>query len=166
MPLRAANMKPTPDQIHKVATAIANSIIMRNGSPSISNVLEMLPPKLRGYAVEEAEAALDALELVDQRSSPGPVKLEWKWVPGYLTYEARVPAKDANGDGFVIFYAMQRPDYCDRGKWTMLVETEGVFALDDQEGFSRYFFRIENLMEEMELWANERKCILAAIEGS
>lgn len=87
----------------------------------------------------------------------GPIKLDWVWEEQYQTYTARIPARDANGDGFVIIYAIKRPDYCDRGKWNCLVETEIVFGLDEQEGFPRYYFSLRNLQEEMASWVNARR---------
>lgn len=53
-------MKPMPEQIEAAATAIANARGGRRGMPPISNVLELLPEKLRTEVLEDAEAALTA----------------------------------------------------------------------------------------------------------
>lgn len=91
-----------------------------------------------------------------------PIKLDWQPAEGGLI--ARVPAEDYQGKGFVAIYALKRPSYCDRGKWHVLVEPEGDIAgLDDQEGFPRYFFEIEHLQKEMQIWANWRNKCLKAI---
>lgn len=93
-----------------------------------------------------------------------PIKLEWNWIEADQTYTARVPARDANGDGFVIIYAIKRPIYCDSGQWHVLVETEGVFELDGQEGFPRYYFKLNNLQEEMLHWVNARRMCKKALQ--
>jgi hypothetical protein len=96
---------------------------------------------------------------------PGPVKLQWVYVPEDLTYVARVPAWDCFGRGHFIIYAICRPQYCDRGQFHVLVESEVVQGLDASEGFPRYYFRLENLMEEMELWVNKREAVITAAKS-
>lgn len=49
--------------IDAAAAAIANARIMRRGSPAISNVLDILPPRLKREVIEDAEASLNAVEL-------------------------------------------------------------------------------------------------------
>jgi hypothetical protein len=51
---------PTPDQIRAAAAAIANARGGRRGAPPISNVLDILPAKLREEVMEDAKAALEA----------------------------------------------------------------------------------------------------------
>lgn len=46
--------------VDAAAAAIANARIMRRGAPAISNVLDILPKKLRDEVEADAEAALDA----------------------------------------------------------------------------------------------------------
>lgn len=92
-----------------------------------------------------------------------PIKLEWTHVPEDMEFIARVPAKDHLGEGFLVIHACERPGYCDRGKFHVLIEPEGVAAPDDQEAFPRFYFRFENLHEEMTLWVNERLSCKAAI---
>jgi len=55
-------------RIEVAAAAIANARIMRRGSPSMSNVLKVLPPKLKEEVMEDAEAAIRALEEYDAGS--------------------------------------------------------------------------------------------------
>jgi len=47
-----------------MAAAIANARGMRRGVPTITNILELLPGKLLVEVIEDAGAALDALELL------------------------------------------------------------------------------------------------------
>lgn len=54
--------KPTQEQIEKAAAAIANARIMRRGSPAWINVLDKLPEKLKNEVMEDAKAALEAIE--------------------------------------------------------------------------------------------------------
>ena len=53
-------MKPTQEQIKLAAEAIANERGMRRGVPMISNILDVLPPKLKTEVMEDATAALEA----------------------------------------------------------------------------------------------------------
>lgn len=56
-------MNPTETQISQAATAIANARGGRRGVPEISNILEILPPKLRQEVREDASAALQAVSI-------------------------------------------------------------------------------------------------------
>lgn len=53
-------MNPSEKQIKAAAAAIANARINRRGAPSISNILDMLPQKLKDEVFEDAKAALEA----------------------------------------------------------------------------------------------------------
>lgn len=55
-------MKPTPEMIRAAAAAIANARGGRRGAPNVSNILDILPPKLHTEVMEDAEAALNAAE--------------------------------------------------------------------------------------------------------
>ena|SRR5277367_426996 len=88
------------------------------------------------------------------------IQLEWVWSEEWNEYTAKVPAKDYNGEGYYIIHAIKRPNYCDRGKWYVLIENVGIEALDCAEGFPRYYFKIENLVDEMECWINERQSVV------
>ena len=55
------NSRFNQQAIDKAAAAIANARIGRRGSPAISNVLDILPPKLLDEVREDAEAALNTL---------------------------------------------------------------------------------------------------------
>lgn len=63
-------MNITPLTIHVAAAAIANARINRRGSPSITNVLDILPHKLVEEVTEDATAALQAAAAVPE---PGDV---------------------------------------------------------------------------------------------
>lgn len=47
-----------------IATILVNQKFMRNGSPPISNVLDLLPPKLRDEVMDDAQAVIDGLKAV------------------------------------------------------------------------------------------------------
>jgi len=49
-----------PARLREAAAAIANARAARRGGPAITNVLDILPPKLFAEVVEDAMAALDA----------------------------------------------------------------------------------------------------------
>lgn len=91
--------------------------------------------------------------------SANKITLSWEWIEEDRNWVTRVRALDHRGAGEYVIYAIQRPPYCDRGKWHVLVDTDGIDGLDGQEGFPRYFFKLANLQEEMELWANERQSV-------
>lgn len=90
-------------------------------------------------------------------------KLEWKLEPQYKTWEAEVPAKDGCGEGKYKFSLIPRPHYCDRGRWLLIVSWEGIFGLDDQEGFPRYFFSLQRAQEEVQDWVDFRQEVKDAI---
>lgn len=57
-----------------IAAAIANARGMRRGAPPISNVLEILPPKIKAEVLDDAEAvekAIDALQTqsIDEKNA-------------------------------------------------------------------------------------------------
>lgn len=52
--------KPTEKEIEAAAAALANERFMRNGSPPITNVMDMLPEKLRAEVRSDAKAAMEA----------------------------------------------------------------------------------------------------------
>ena len=53
------------EQIEAAAAAIANARVMRRGSPSMSNILKVLPPKLKDEVMEDAKAALEAVATLE-----------------------------------------------------------------------------------------------------
>lgn len=62
----------TDSMVERAAAAIANERVMRRGSPSIINVLDMLPQKLLDEVREDARAALTAaLRLPDEQAGGG-----------------------------------------------------------------------------------------------
>ena len=82
--------------------------------------------------------------------------LEWKSYDGYQ--EAIVGAQDTDSDspGHFRIALINRPSYCDRGKFHVLVDNFGCRGLDCQEGFPRYYFSEQRAKEEMQEWVNER----------
>lgn len=50
----------SPDMIQRAAAAIANARGMRRGAPAITNILAILPDKLKAEVLEDAEEALKA----------------------------------------------------------------------------------------------------------
>lgn len=72
------------------------------------------------------------------------------------------------GDGFELWLEPQ-PPYMDRG--TVLVYAYQVsrevgkrpITIDEADLFPRYYFKLENAFEEMELWIEKRK--LTILEG-
>lgn len=52
-----------------------------------------------------------------------------------------------------------RPYYCDRGRYKVLIEARGRFALefDEQDGFPRYFFNWDRMLGELEDFMECRK---------
>lgn len=51
-----------------------------------------------------------------------------------------------------------RPHYCDRGNWVVKVTPvhESLADIDAQDGFPRYYFDFENMMEEVLAWLERR----------
>lgn len=45
-----------------IATILVNQRIMRNGSPPISNALDLLPEKLRREVMDDAQAVIEGLK--------------------------------------------------------------------------------------------------------
>lgn len=84
------------------------------------------------------------------------ILLTWTENPGGWL-EASVRAKDHVGLGEYVFMAQPRPAHCDRGSWLVYVDSRGVASLDGQEDFPRYYFKLENLKDEIELWVNKRE---------
>lgn len=93
------------------------------------------------------------------------IALSWVYHKEDNEWIARVPAQDRHGAGFFIIHAIGRPGHCDRGRYYVLVESEVVAPLDDQEGFPRYFFKLGNLIDEMTAWANARQEVRDALNS-
>lgn len=51
-----------------------------------------------------------------------------------------------------------RPHYCDRGNWVVKVTPvhEDIADINGQDGFPRYYFDFENMMEEVLAWLERR----------
>lgn len=135
---------------------------------------EMFLMALADLSVERPQC-LDVVRLIARRMasdrlfeqyrrlhSDAHLPIQLVWIEGDREWVTTVPAKDYLGVGKYIIHAIQRPGYCDRGKWHVLVESYGVAGLDDQEGFPRYYFRLQHLQREMALWVNEREACKAA----
>lgn len=66
--MRPKSGTPAYNMIQKAAAAVANARGMRRGVPAITNILDLLPEKLRGEVIEDATEALDqagAFELLE-----------------------------------------------------------------------------------------------------
>lgn len=85
------------------------------------------------------------------------IKLDWTGPTADGEYIATVKARDHNGEGVFEIHAEPRPNYCDRGRWKVLIDNRGVSPLDWQEGFPRYYFDLDRLKAEMEDWVNARE---------
>jgi DNA-binding IclR family transcriptional regulator len=57
----------TEENIKKAAAAIANARGNRRGAPTISNILDILPKKLKDEVIEDAEAALKAISEIREK---------------------------------------------------------------------------------------------------
>lgn len=66
----------TGSQIRSAAAAIANARGGRKGVPVISNILDVLPPKLVDEVLEDAKAALDAARGPARAPAPGSWRVE------------------------------------------------------------------------------------------
>ncbi len=53
-------MKAMTEQ-EAIATILVNQRVMRNGSPPISNVLDMIPARLRSEVMDDAQAVIEGL---------------------------------------------------------------------------------------------------------
>jgi hypothetical protein len=96
------------------------------------------------------------------------IRLEWEPDPEGGTDAIRATVPGLTWDGVTIgqyvFRAVARPHYCDRGAWLVHLETSGALDFDECDGFPRFFFRLENLKDEMQAWANKRGPCLRAAE--
>lgn len=75
--------------------------------------------------------------------------MKFKWV-GRRLYRSR---KDSHWDlvdenGRVLAWISERPLYCDRGHYLMLVEAP--CGIDNQDGFPRYYMRLKTAKQETE----------------
>ena len=55
------------------------------------------------------------------------------------------------GKGVVITIE-RRPAYCDRGRWIAKAFSRGIFFMDDQDGWPRYYFDLERAKAEIDTW--------------
>lgn len=92
---------------------------------------------------------------VDKKSN-----INWIWNEQNKTWEAKFPVEVNGQKGEWLIWMTERPFYCDRGRWSVGVDGIGCSGPDDQEGFTRYFFSIENAKWEMEEWVKMRQEIL------
>lgn len=65
---------------------------------------------------------------------------------GYYTIEA----------GGALLYLEQRPAYCDRGSWIVKIDNPGPMWIDDADMFPRYYFKLENALDEIEAFLLKR----------
>ena len=73
----------------------------------------------------------------ENRSSPVQVYWQLRWGPCLITLEAR-------------------PQYCDRGNWKVLVDSNLPFDIDHQDGFPRYYMDFDRAQDEIQDWLIKR----------
>jgi len=62
-----------------------------------------------------------------------------------------------------IVYISKRPGYCDRGRWNLYVDVKPEHTdkmnIDYADMFPRYFFKLENMFDELHEWVkfNEKR---------
>jgi hypothetical protein len=72
--------------------------------------------------------------------------------------EIIVKVKTNHGHGAYRIWATKRPEYCDRGDWSIGITSGGASDLDDQDGFPRYFFGDGDAVKaQIETWISRRK---------
>lgn len=56
-------------------------------------------------------------------------------------------------------WIMRRPDYCDRGRWLVHAESTdpALLCIDSADGFPRYYFFDECLIQELTEWIRIRQ---------
>jgi len=101
----------------------------------------------------------DSKNILKQDKIPG-TETSWKFNDENGTWEASFPVEVQNLKGKWIVYLIPRPGYCDRGRWNVVIETIGVPSPDEQEGFPRYFFKLDTAKSEMEEWVKMRSEIM------
>lgn len=88
--------------------------------------------------------------------------LIWQFNKEYQCWETEVKAKNYLGEGIYKISLQQRPAYCDRGRWMLVVTSHGIGGLDAEEAMSRYYFSLERAKAEVEDWVNARSEIRVA----
>jgi len=92
------------------------------------------------------------------------IYLDWK--ENSYGMEAVVPAVECGQRGQYEITAIRRPAHCDRGSFLVQIYAAGgVFQLDNQEGFPRYYFSVDAMKSEMQAWVNKRQPCLEAVDG-
>jgi len=86
--------------------------------------------------------------------------VKWVWKEEFKSWTAEFPVEIHNQKGTWTIWLTERPYYCDRGRWLVYVESSGAPAPDAQEGFTRYFFDLDNAKWEMREWVKIRKEIM------
>lgn len=60
-----------------------------------------------------------------------------------------------------IIYISRRPSYCDRGRWNFYVDVKPEYInkmnIDSADCFPRYFFKLENMFDELHEWVKFNK---------
>lgn len=84
--------------------------------------------------------------------------IDWKGLPE--------PVIDEHGEAYITLEAVtigitKRPYYCDRGRYGVLVDVNHGFHerlnIDFADGFPRYFFSLQRLVDEIADWIEIRK---------
>ena len=78
------------------------------------------------------------------------MQIEWKQDPEFTgTWNAY------NDDGARVAFVCKRPSYCDRGHYHAGIEIL-IEGMDVQDGFPRYYMRLETAKDEIERFLNWR----------
>jgi len=93
----------------------------------------------------------------DQKPDFSRLSLPWKYNVKFRSWTVDIPVKLWCGEGIWCIWFQPRPGYCDRGRWDVVIESQGVPGPDSAEGFTRYFFSLQYGMEEMEMWVSVRE---------
>ena len=72
----------------------------------------------------------------------------WVWKENEQHSSCDHQLHDLMDDDTMIAWVESRPSYCDRGHWKMMVDAP--CGLDGQDGFPRYFMRLEVAKQEAE----------------
>lgn len=62
-------MKKLLTEQEAIATILVNQRFMRNGSPPITNALDLLPQKLKDEVMDDAQAVIDGLKASRQAAT-------------------------------------------------------------------------------------------------
>ena len=72
-----------------------------------------------------------------------------------------------HGHPFLRIWIIERPGYCDRGRygWGCESKDQYLFTIDEADGFPRYFFSLQRLLDELNDWVQFRNRQLQIDQG-